>query len=501
MEEENVTTTEQTQPPSTLDRLEAITKRLTGGAAASAATTPSTPATVTEQKPTSKDMGTTDAPVDTQTSLQKNFEFLAKSRREFRQLGADRVLEDPRSFLRRRDEKGNYVVQDFELEMMVRTLMARDGREVEEARPLASDAQGAHKFYGVASKGALGPDGDMVRKSLDVGGGSGGPLIRTDLEQMLWEIYLRTFPVAERIQRVRSNGLVHSYVKRTAVPAAVTANSLGDFSSAFDSSTYGTASADIAIILSAVGIGLKLAAAVEQSGMVGFDLSSGGNLEVVGAVTSIAKKNQTLILQGNKNTSTKTKDDEEGATDANAFDGLRSLLKGATTSSTKANGDTFIDTLRRAAISMLNAGGSARNIVAFCSLLVENAINGEMDNFYRVTNQAAQGGFDANLAANGIKLVGKYLSEIIGVPADAQTNGMGYYNFNPGSGSAVYEDIDLLDLTGVAMAWLVSETPTILELPLGYNNTLARCFVPFLMNGLVCHTVGFQRKIRVPQVS
>ena len=476
--------------PTTLERLDAITKRLAGGAAAQAATNPT-------NTPVAKGKTDEDPEQASKTLLQKNFETLARSNKEYRHLSADRVLDDPRAFLRARDEKGHHVVQDHELEKMCRVLLARDGREVEDAAPVTND-HGGLKLYEAAGKGLFGADSLAVRKTLDVGGGSGGPLVRNDLEQMLWEIYLREFPAAERIQRIRSNGVSHSYAKRTAIPGAQTTNSLGDFSGAFSNSTYGTDSAPIAIIVSPTGIGMKLAAAVEQSGMVGFDLEGSNNLEVVGAVTSIAKKNQTLLLQGNKSTAAKTLDDEEGLTDANAYDGLRGLLKGAGTSTTKAGGDTYRGLIKKAARKIRNAGGSARNIVAFCSLPVEGAIDDELEDFMRITNERPGGGVDLNLSANGLRLSGKYLSEIIGVPADAQGNGMGYYNI---AGPTTVEDIDVLDLTGIAMAWLISPNPTILELPVGYNNTLSRVFVPFLMNGLVVHTVNFQYKIRVPQIS
>jgi hypothetical protein len=481
---------EENTQPSTLERLEAITKRLASGAAAQAATNPANPPAAT---------GKTDEEIQqaSKTLLQKNFETLARERKEFRHLSADRVMDDPRAFIRAKNASGHYVVQDHDLETMCRVLLAKDGREIEDAQPVTND-HGGLKLYEAAGKGLFGTDSLAVRKTLDVGGGSGGPLVRTDLEQMLWEIYLREFTVAERIQRIRSNGVSHSYSKRTAIPGAQTTNSLGDFSGAFSNSTFGTDSAPIAIIVSPTGIGMKLAAAVEQSGMVNFDLSGSNNLEVVGAVTSIAKKNQTLILQGNKSTAAKTLNDEEGLTDANAFDGLRAQLKGEGTSTTKAGGDTYRELLKKAARKIRNAGGSARNIVAFCSLPVEGAIDAELEDFYRITNSRPEGGVDLHLSGGGLRLSGKYLSEIIGVPADAQGNGMGYYNI---AGPTTVEDIDVVDLTGMSMAWLISPSPTILELPPGYNNTLSRVFVPFLMNGLVVHTVNFQHKIRVPQIS
>ncbi len=46
--------------------------------------------------------------------------------------------------------------------------------------------------------------------------------------------------------------------------------------------------------------------------MAAFDLQGSDNLEVMGAMTAIARKKQTLLLQGNQTVAAKTLDDEEG---------------------------------------------------------------------------------------------------------------------------------------------------------------------------------------------
>ena len=482
---------ENTNQPTTLDRLEAITKRLSGGDAAAIATNPQEQAA-----PLSKDAGAAPDGAarerDTGDKLAKGFQALAKISKSFRHLDTDKALDDPRGFLRRKNaETGAFLVADHELELMIQSLLARKAGD-DDVTGVPDVVRG--QLIEAAAKGGLGGQSQLVQRALDTT--SGAPLIRTDIEPFLYEAYLREFPAAERFARVPANGLVHTYEVRTAIPDGSTTDDIGDFSGAFSNSTYvRAASTRIAIIVSPVAIGLKLALAVQQSGMVNFNLQGNENLEVMGAMKGIARKKQTLILQGNSSTAAKTLDDEEGLYNANDHDGLRQLLKDGTTSLTKDAGDSYRRTLRRVAAQIRNAGGSARNIIALCSEGVEIVIDEELEEFYRITNSRPDGGVDANLSANGIRLGSKYLSEIVTVPADAQNRGMGYYTF----GGNVVEDIDVLDTTGVKIPYLGSPTPTILELPMGFDLKLARTFVPFEMSGLMLQIAKFHRKIRVPK--
>lgn len=490
------TTTQDQQPPTTLERLEAITKRLRAGEAAQTAAKPPAPpdpATATSKNVDPNDEFAAKEARVGNVPLAKSFLRLARANKAFHHLGADKVLENPRAYLRQKNAEGVYIVSDSELEVMMQTLLAAGPGQDEQGIP--NDLVRGKLLEGT-QKGVFGANNNWLQKTLNDASGTGAVLIRTDIEPFLYEAYLREFPAAERIAPTPSNGIVHTYDVRTAIPTAQTLNNVGDFSGAFSNSTFvRQASSNIAIIAAPVSIALKLALAVQQSGMVSFNLQGSDNLEVMGAMTSIARKNQSLLLQGNKSTASKTLDDEEGLTDANAYDGLRAILKDASTSITKSGGDTYRALLRRAAAQIRNAGGSSRNIIALCSEGGQIAIDAELEEFYRITNGRPAGGVDLNLSANGFRLGSKELSEIVSVPADAQSAGMGYYTFN----SAVVEDIDVLDVTGCKFAFLGSPTPTILELPMGYNNQLGRVFVPFLMNGLVVHIANFQRKIRIPQ--
>ncbi|MBA3241175.1 MAG: hypothetical protein H0T60_08100 [Acidobacteria bacterium] len=483
--------TEENRQPTTLERLEAVMKQLRGGAAAQAATAPgveNTPASVVAPGTDSQDEFAAKEARVGKSALSKGFLKLARSSKAFHHLGADRVLEDPRGYLRQKKANSEqFLVEDHTLEVIIQSLMTQKAGD--EAEPL-SDLQRTG-LLSAAAQGAFGSQSEVLRRTLDTT--SGAPLIRADIEPFLYEGYLRTFPASERIARVRANGLKHSYEIRTAIPQARTLNNLGDFSGAYSNSTFEKeASTRIAIIAAPVSISYVLALAVQQSGMAAFDLQGSDNLEVMGALTAIARKKQTLLLQGNQTVAGKTLNDEEGLYDALDHDGLRLLLMDADTSITMGAVETFRRAIRRASAQIRNAGGSARNIVVFCSEGIEIGIDDELLEFYRITNGRPGGGVDTNLSANGLRLGSNVLSEIVPIPADTQNCGMGNYTF----GGNPVEDIDVLDLTGIKFPYIGSPTVTMLEIPMGTFQNLTRTFVPFEMSGLMVHIKNFHRKIR-----
>lgn len=490
-----------------MSRLEGVAKKLAGGKEAALASNP--PAGQEKPEVDSKAHGSD--PFETKearfgdNSLAKCFLGLARADKQFHHLGADKVLENPRDYLRKRHGAeagplaGQYVVSDADLEAMIGTLLQRGqgkaGVPVVEflSRGAGGYNAGAQVLDGAAQKGMFGQGGEMVRKALDTT--VGGPLIRTDLDPLVYEAYLRDFPAAEVIRRIPANGKVHTYNQRTAPGTASTIGELGDMSGAATNSTYGQEqNSNISIIVSPRAIGLKARYAIQQSGM-GYNVDGNDNLEIMGGLTAIANKNQSLMLQGNKTTAAKTLDDEEGLTGANDYDGLRTMLKDAGTSLTKAAGESYADAINRAVGQIMNAGGSVRNLLVLMSVGVRFQVNVEMQQFLRVNDRAPAGGLDTALSANGIVTLGEWLTRIMSVPAASQSQGLGYYTF----GGNVVEDVDVIDPNGLAFAYLGSGTPVILELPIGFNNVLSQVYYPFLMNGLVCYIKAFHRKVRVPQ--
>lgn len=431
--------------------------------------------------------------------MRKNFEDLAGSNRAFSGFGSDAALEDPSAFLRRKTAEGHYVINNGKFGGLIATLLQKgSGKEgVSLGEWMNQSGQrGAIEtnLEGALSKGAFGENGGAVEKALTSAGNSGGPTIRTDIEPVMREAYLRSFPVAEQIASIPSNGLVHTYNVKTATGEAVTVGEMGDLTAADAESTFvRRAIANIAIIASRRQISLKLQYASQQSGM-NFNLSGAENTEVMSAVTAIGRKNQALILQGNYTTGASTLNDEDGLTDANGFDGLRTLLKA--NAITKTEDDNFYDLCDRAVAQIMNAGGDVSSILGMMSVGAKRLLSAELQQFMRVVgSDSTSNPTNLNQIQTGLLTVADTIAKMLAVPASAQSQGVGYYNY----AAAATEDAFIVDPSGLALAYLGSPNPVVLELPVGFNGNLSNVYIVFLMNGLICFIDGFHRKIRLPK--
>ena len=428
--------------------------------------------------------------------LRKNFEDLAVAEKGFAVLGSEKYLDNPLELLRAKSELG-YRVPNAQIGGMIATLLQKGARS--EGTPIGewiskSNQQNAIEtnLERALSKGGFGEMGSAISKALDSGGGSGGPLIRTDIEPLLREAYLRQFPALDVIGTEPANGLVHSYNVKTATGDAVTVAELGDVTSANADSTFvRKANSNIAVIVSRRGISLKLQYASQQSGM-NFGLSGPNNTEIISGLQAISRKNQSLLLQGNYSTASKTLDDEEGLTDANGYDGLRTLLKGAGTAINKASNEKLYDKIDQAVGQIMNAGGDVSSIIGMMSVGAKRLLNTELQQYMlRLNNDGSP--TNLNIAGTGLMTVADTVSRMLAIPASAQNQGVGYYTYS----AAATEDVFVADPNGMSLAYLGSPNPVILELPVGFNNTLSNVYIIFLMNGLVLFIDGFHRKVRL----
>lgn len=431
------------------------------------------------------------------------FENLAEVSKQFRHLGVDRVLEDPYAYLREKDPiTGKHKVSTKQIGQMLGAQLAWGAKgkagnpTLDEWKTASSNPRALEDGLGSqARKGMFGDDSRAVSKALDVS--SGAALIRTDVEQLLHEIYLRSFPLDEFISKEPANGLIHTFDTRTDPGTATVISDLGDMSASFSNSTYNrTANSHIATFVSPRGIGLKLMYAVSQSGM-NFDLGSKTNLELIAAAQVIARAVQAYALQYTYTDAAGTKDNESGTYDVQGFDGLRYLLRGAGSSLTKGNSQKYLDVIDQAVAEMINTGATEEDITILCSLGARRAVNSELTNFYRVLDNRPAGGIDNNLSGNGIGTVSDWMTKFMNVPSNTQQTGIGYYTL----AAVQTEDMYVVDPNQLAMAYLGSPTITTLELPIGFNNQLSQVYYPFYMAGLVCYAPTFLRKIRIPQTT
>jgi hypothetical protein len=491
------------QQPTTRERLQAIMKKLDNGADARAAAGAGSGATSEETKQASvpAPVAVTSKTGSTRFAdpLRKAFETLASMHKGYAVLGSEKALADPTGFLMEKDANNNYKVSSAQLGGMIATLLKKDsgkaGVPFEEWAERSGHKSLIEKGFEAALAGGMFDADSMgaISRALDSTGGSGGPLIREDVEQLVRVGYLRKFPAAEAFNAVPANGIEHSYNVETSPGDASTLDELGDLGTVDSDTSYERDRTNVAILATRRAVSLKLQFASAQSGM-NYNLSGPTNRNVMGGITAIANKDQSLVLQGNYTDNTGTLNNELGLYDALGFDGLRKKLSGAGTSINKADDETYLHVINKAIAEIANAGGSVEDTLVLRSYGASLAIDAELQQFYRIENETPKGGVDSALSRVGIRNVAGALSKFTPVPSGSQGQGIGYYDV---AGPVTMEDVYVCDPGGIEKPYLGSPTPTVLELPIGFNGRLSSVYVIFLMTGLAVFIPSFHRKIRI----
>lgn len=329
-----------------------------------------------------------------------------------------------------------------------------------------------------------------ISKALD--SGSGSALIRQDLEPVLQELFIREFPAWEMIPKIPSNGLVHAYNQMTSFGDAQFMPELGTVTD--DRSTYVRQTTNIAILATRRGVSIKGAAAIRAGG-AGYDPEQ---MEIQSGLRAVAHKMQKTIFQGNATDSGGTADDEEGAFDPNGFDGLRRILNTSragfvdpTTNPTTSG--SVRNSFDAALMEALNAGGRVNQIFIRPQ---------EMALFNEQQDQNVRYMADIARASVGVNVVS--VNTIMGplgftvVPGDS----IGQYEYDGAGGNGVDDGDTVADVyfTGsdnVAVPYLGSPGPTVLDIPVGVSGQLVRLWIVFGMWGFMVRAPLYANKIRV----
>jgi len=325
---------------------------------------------------------------------------------------------------------------------------------------------------------------EMLLRAVDSAGAA--PLIRQDLDPVVHALFVKRFPGWERFRKTPANGLVHAFNQQLTYGDAQFISELGTVVD--DQNTYNRATAPISVLARRIGVGLKASLAV-QAGGAGYDLQ---DLELQGGLTAMAHKLQKTIFQGNATASGGTADDENGLYDANAFDGLRLLLKSNTndvnidiSSATLANRASVTDGINLAASNISDAGGNPS--VVYSRFAEHTEWNRQNTQFVRIINAQDRVNFvpgvDVTAIATNVGIL-----PFVGVPGDS----IGFYDYS-GKDNA---DIYVLDESGWVMPYLGSDTVTTIEIPMGVGGQLVRYFIVYIMVGLAQLTPPFSAKVR-----
>lgn len=312
-----------------------------------------------------------------------------------------------------------------------------------------------------------------------------GPLIRQDLEPVLWELFVRDFPAVDRFGREPANGLVHTYQQMTSFGDAQFMPELGTVTD--DRGAYVRQTTNIAILATRRGVSLKNQFATLQSGS-GFNPQ---DLELRAGLRAMSNRLQHQIFSGHSTDSGGTESNELGAYDANAFTGLRSILNTSRAKIAQFDLDAAVDPFRigvnDACIEIMNISPGRPSVIYM--------------------NPIEKGRYDESQDKNI-----RYVSNLVNVSPGVNTNavntifgdlplipvpGTAIGTYAPDASGGDVRDAYILDESSITMPYLGSEGLTVLEIPVGVSGQLVRLFIVFMMIGLAVRAPSYSNKLRV----
>jgi hypothetical protein len=321
-------------------------------------------------------------------------------------------------------------------------------------------------------------DNPTVKKALDTAAGTA--LIRQDLEPMLYELYIREFPAWERFPKEPANGLVHAYNRQTGYGDAQFMTELGTVTD--DTAAYERATTPITILATRRGVTLKNQYATLAGG-AGFNPEQ---LELQAGLRAIAHKMQKTIFQGNATVSSGTASTEDGAYDANSFDGLRKILAGASAVDVDPTGGTpenIRAAFNEAVITQVQAAG--RPGVIYIDPEASGQFDVQQDDLVRYIERD---NISVGVTVQSVATTMGRLPLFV-VPGDS----IGEYTHSAQTVSDAY----IIDESAVSIPYLGSDGPTVLDIPMGVSGQLTRLFIIFGMWGFAVKATQFHNKVRI----
>ncbi len=377
--------------------------------------------------------------------------------------------------------------------LSVPELSARLDRQRRENR--VSPGQSSDRFNG--------PAGTMLTRILDTGGTSTGNVLpRVDLEQTIYSLFVKQFPIWDRIRKAPANGLKHSWNAASATGAATDSNltASSDLANAYsDVGTYTQyQTANMAILDTLRGVSLKELFAVQQSGMT----YSPETEEILLGTVRLKSLVQRFLLQGNQSVSTKTATTEWGLTNSNGFDGLRMITGGLGTYTgvTQVDQDltagggpfTITQAVNYAAAQTINQGANPSAL--WGSPIAYNKLMNEQEGKQRTDAMQITPG----LTVQAVNTLNGNLPFFF-APGSGTGTTSALGNYNRQSDSVLVEDLYLLDESMLTFRYLGASDIQVIEIPVGVDTQLSRRFILFLIGGLQVADAGlFQAKVRIP---
>lgn len=302
-------------------------------------------------------------------------------------------------------------------------------------------------------------------------------------------MFVKKFPLFDRLPKGQSNGLVHAATQITAPDTGSQGSTLiaelGTVN--YTTGQYARQTYPIGVFAKGSGVGIKEIAAIAAGGSP-YDPSK---TEMSNAMIKLASDVQYFICQGNASNSGGTGSQEAGLYNANGIDGLRGVLGSvsAFSSNNAIQADisslNITESLRFVATKGANAGGNPN--LAVMTLNTKQALDDE-----HMTNVRYNENLADLIPGTKVNAITYADGQLLLVPVPGSSFG----TYNRTSDNALVEDIYILDESAVTVRWLYSESWTILEIPTGVDGVLSHRWIIFGMYGLEIAAPNFMGKIR-----
>lgn len=323
-----------------------------------------------------------------------------------------------------------------------------------------------------------------VQKLLDSSGAA--PVIRQDLEPILYELFVREFPAFDMFPKEPANGLTHTYQQQTSFGDAEFMPELGTVTD--DKAVYNRETTNIAILATRRGVSLKSQYATIQSGS-GFNPEM---MEMTAGLRAISHKMQKTIFGGHSTDSGGLSTNELGAYDANGFTGLRSILNTARAKwvdpyDAGATAGDMRNRWNQACVEIMNISPGRPNVI-FLNPIEKEKFDASQDQNVRYTNDLVNVGVGVN--TNTVNTIYGALP-LFPVPGDS----IGAYTAT--TPSEEVRDSYILDTSSMSLPYLGSEGITTLEIPVGVAGQLTKLYIFFGMWGMAVKAPSYSNKVRI----
>lgn len=330
-----------------------------------------------------------------------------------------------------------------------------------------------------------------------------GPVIRQDLNPIVFEVFVKQFPLIDMLEKRESNGLVDAFERQINYTQKTEDQPLtiGETGAvADDSNQYVQDTCNIAIFAARRGGSLKAAFGARAGGSPIDVLGK----EVAGGLLKIAHDFQTEAFraQNADSSSNAAVGSNLGLYDANGFKGLRYISETQTPSSNvvqvdvtsfNANNNVVTDALSQVCNTIIDLGGNPD--MCFGSSAAREYLRKEA-----FTKARFLGGAMKLEVIPGVFLPSFTLGNGEDLPYyNIPGKSVGSYGIYSGgvSDGHTYIDIYVADTSMLSIVWLGAPSPTLIEVPLASDGTLRKLTIPYWMASLEVAVPMFLGKVRL----